>query len=308
MERTMKKENRRALFQNPNPMLVKELRGRVRGPRAFIVLTVYLLLLSCVVSLIYYAAAESMRSPGTQADMAEVGKAIFSGIVLLEILMVTFVTPATTAGAISGERERKTYELLRTTLLPARKLVFGKLSSAVAYVLLLIFAAIPLQGLAFLLGGVVVAELILALAVLLVTAVSFGAAGLFFSSWMRRNRFSTIVTNAYVLLVLFGLPLLAIGVGSVLVPLLVYGNPTATGTAMEEALLIAAYILASFHPLGAPIITSLGITETGSIWTMPVTASLSLPSAWILYVVMHLILSLVLFAWTVRRVKRQERQ
>ena len=91
-----------------NPLLVKELRGRMRGARAFVVLTVYLLLLSCFTAIIYYAYSASARGLGGGPDMAYLGKTVFASVILIEIFMVTFITPAFSAGAISGERERKT--------------------------------------------------------------------------------------------------------------------------------------------------------------------------------------------------------
>ena len=59
---------RKWLRRESNPLLLKELRGRMRGARAFVVLTVYLLLLSCFTSIIYYAYAASSRGPGGGPD------------------------------------------------------------------------------------------------------------------------------------------------------------------------------------------------------------------------------------------------
>ena len=70
-----------------NPLLVKELRGRMRGARAFIVLTVYLLLLSCFTSIIYYAYSASARGPGGGPDMAYLGKTVFASVIIIEIFM-----------------------------------------------------------------------------------------------------------------------------------------------------------------------------------------------------------------------------
>ncbi|MFQ5436714.1 MAG: hypothetical protein ACE5FD_17795, partial [Anaerolineae bacterium] len=47
-----------------NPITIKELRSRMRGRRAFVVLTVYLFLMSSFISLIYLAYAESAGSYG----------------------------------------------------------------------------------------------------------------------------------------------------------------------------------------------------------------------------------------------------
>ena len=193
-----------------NPVVIKELRGRMRGPRAFIVLTVYLLLMSTFVTLMYvvYVASTNNVYSGTNAQL--IGKFVFGAVVGIELLLVCFIAPAFTSGAISGERERQTYDLLRTTLLPAHSLVIGKLVSALSYILLLLVAALPLQSLAFLLGGVAPEEVLIATGLLIATSFLFGASGIFFSSMMRRTLGSTVLTYAFALMATLGLPLILV--------------------------------------------------------------------------------------------------
>jgi ABC-type Na+ efflux pump permease subunit len=133
-----------------NPVVLKELRSRMRGARAFIVLTVYLLLLGAFSSLIYVAVSESYTNASGQTTVGEIGRTLFGGVVAIEMLLVAFIAPAFTSGAISGEREHQTFDLLRTTLLPPYSFVVGKLLSAMLFVLLLLLAAIPLQASHFL--------------------------------------------------------------------------------------------------------------------------------------------------------------
>ena len=195
-----------------NPVVLKELRGRMRGPRAFIVLTLYLLLMSGFVTLLYIVYSASVNSAVSGNSGQVVGKFVFGAVVGIELLLVCFIAPAFTAGAISGERERQTYDLLRTTLLPAQALVLGKLASALSYVLLLLVAAFPLQSLAFLLGGVGPQEVVIATLLLVATAFLFGTSGIFFSSLMRRTLGSTVVTYAFALMATLGLPLILVAV------------------------------------------------------------------------------------------------
>ena len=301
---------RRWLRRESNPLLIKELRGRMRGARAFVVLTVYLLLLSCFTSIIYYAYSAAARGPGGGLDMAYLGKTVFAGIVLLEIFMVAFITPAFTAGAISGERERKTYELLRTTLLPARRLVTGKLASALTYMLLLILAAVPLESLAFVLGGVVIEELALALIILLVTAFAFAAIGLFFSSLVRTTLASTVLTYATALLATVGLPVLMMILAGAGGPFL-YGYGLSSPPWIVQAILLyALYLGAGLSPITTAVFAEMTLEEENTIWffwqSVDTTHRVLLPSAWIVYTVVYLILALVLLLVTVLRVRRQE--
>src|SRR3990172_3223393 len=130
-----------------NPVVLKELRGRMRGARAFVLLTFHILVMSGFITLLYTAYTASANTPYSGFDRQLLGKIVFGGVVGMELLLVCFITPAFTVGAISGERERQTYDLLRTTLLPARSLVLGKLTAAMSFVLLLLLASLPLPSL-----------------------------------------------------------------------------------------------------------------------------------------------------------------
>lgn len=290
-------------------MLVKELRGRMRGARAFVVLTVYLLLLSCFTSIIYYAYTANTQGAGGP-EMAYLGKVIFSSVVIMEIFMVAFITPAFTAGAISGERERQTYELLRTTLLSARSLVFGKLTSALTFMLVLVLAAVPLESLAFVLGGVVVEELVVALVILLVTAFTFAAIGLLFSSFTRTTLASTVLTYTVSLLLTVGLPvLMLISIG--LIDSLWYRFDPPTWI-VEAVLLYLGYFIVSLSPISAAVGTELILEEQDTIlyfWHhVDSTHRIPFPSFWIVYTVVYLTLALLLLLITVLRVRRRETQ
>jgi hypothetical protein len=56
------------------------------------------------------------------SDRPLIGKAVFAATVLVQLVLVCFIAPGLTATAIAGERERQTFELLRTTLLSAAAL------------------------------------------------------------------------------------------------------------------------------------------------------------------------------------------
>ncbi len=117
-----------------NPVMLKELRGRMRGMRAFAVMTVYLGLMSGFTLVLYLIYGAAARSSGSAAA-GEIGRVLFLGVVGIELLLIIFIAPAFTSGAITGERERQTYDLLQTTLLTTPSFVIGKLESALGYIL-----------------------------------------------------------------------------------------------------------------------------------------------------------------------------
>ena len=195
---------------------VKELRGRMRGRRAFVILTLYLFLLggfAWMVELLMETAYSSSFGQSAAFASASIGQAIFAAMIMLETLQVVFLAPASTAGAISLEREKQTLGLLVTTPISSPAIVLGKLLSALTYVFLLIAASIPLTAIVFVFGGVGPEDVVRAYIVLLVTALGLGAFGLCCSSLVKRTQAATAIS-------IFGV--LAITVGSVF--LLIFWN------------------------------------------------------------------------------------
>ncbi len=145
-----------------NPIIVKELRSRMRGGRTFVILSAFLLGLGalCYAILRVY---EGQARAGNQIISAHVGKGLFAVLALAETLLIVFLTPAVTAGAISSEREQLTYDLLVATPLRPGRILSGKLISTLSYILLLIFSAVPLGSLVLVFGGVAPRDLLQAL-------------------------------------------------------------------------------------------------------------------------------------------------
>lgn len=297
-----KKSRFRALRHNPVAM--KELRSRMRGRRAFVVLTIYLLAMSAFVSLIYAAYASSANTPyGPDARVA--GKAVFAGVLLVQGFMVVFVGPSFTVGAITGEKERQTYDLLRTTLLGANTLVLGKLISALSYVFLLLIASIPLQSIAFMLGGVAVEEVVVSQLVILVAAVTFALWGLFCSSVMRSTQAASVATFAGALFMVMGIPML---VFFFLIFGSVFFSTMSSNWQWEVALLYAGLLLAATNLPATLLVSAIILQSESAVFffqnTFRGTHTFWFPSPWPLFLALYILLALLLYWLSVRRVKR----
>ena len=136
---------------------VKELRGRMRGRRAFISVTIYVLIVAGFAWMVGRILEDSARQqfafdPTFQS--ASIGRGIFAALMFLQTLMIAILAPASTAGTISGERERQTLDLLAVTPISSVAIVVGKLLSALTWVFVLITASIPVAALVFVYGGV----------------------------------------------------------------------------------------------------------------------------------------------------------
>jgi len=186
-----------------NPIIVKELRSRMRGGRAFIILTAMLLLLGTASYTLYRIALATARY-GTSPLSPQIGQTLFAGLAFLELMVICFITPAITAGAISSEREKLTYEMLLATPLRPASILWGKLVSALSYVLLLIFAALPMASLVFIFGGVAPGDMLKVLVLLVAVALTLGVSGIFMSTWLGRTGRATVLSYLVVLALLVG--------------------------------------------------------------------------------------------------------
>jgi ABC-type transport system involved in multi-copper enzyme maturation permease subunit len=209
----------REFFAAVGTIMVKELRSRFRGRRAFVVITIYLGVLALIAyggyAVISPSAREQAQFGGFGAvsninASATIGTAIFILLSLFQLLLVSFIAPAFTAGAISLEREKQTLDLLVTTPMRPGAIVVGKLFSALAFVGLMILAAIPLSALVLMYGGATVDDIVRQQLVLLVTAVGFGSIGLFFSALIKRTQAATVLTYCTMLALTIGTALIFI--------------------------------------------------------------------------------------------------
>ena len=291
-----------------NPVMLKELRGRMRGLRGFAIITIFLILMSFFTILLYL-----LRVPqGGVVVTGELGRLLFIGVLFIELMLIIFIVPALTAGAITSERERKTYDLLQTTLITKAAFVVGKTQSALGYIALLLLSAIPLQSIAFLFGGVSESEMILALLILAVSAAALGAFGMFFSSVTERTLSATVRAYTAALAIAVGLPIAALALfrgayGNVInsVAANVSDNPT-----IEAAVIYLDMIAAGLNPIMATIYSQQMLIDHQQLIAMRVTlsssgATIPVLSPWIILTLGYLSTAALLILLAVRRMERQ---
>lgn len=267
-----------------NPIVVKEVRSRMRGPRAFITLTAILVLMG----LIMYGLLQVILATARYSTVLspQIGQMLFSTLAFLELFMIVVITPAVTAGAISSEKEKETYEMLMATPLSPSSILLGKLVSALSYVLLLLFAGIPLASIVFIFGGVAPSEMLRALMVLVVIAVSYGMIGLFFSALLGRTGRATVASLITAVAFMFG-PLFVAGTIGILRGsepprwLLTPSPISALSAALASTMSPQAggslfYILGGIFNIGVSPISQTSIPRPLYHYTIPFYALLSL--------------------------------
>lgn len=184
--------------------LWKEIRARSRSRRFTAMLTAFLLALAAFVAG-YLAIARRTVLGGSPW----LGLQLFSILAFTAVLLLAFITIAVTAGSISGERERRTFDLLFVTRASALGLLVGKLAGSLVYVLLLLVASLPAFSLVYLFGGVPAEYFLLFFIVACATAVWHASLGLLLSAWVRRTIPATILSFVIALGLMVGPPVAA---------------------------------------------------------------------------------------------------
>ena len=183
-----------------NPVLQRELLVNLRMPRAFGLLLIYQLLLAAMVYLAW---------PSNTLDLTEAtgsNRQLVDLVFLGQFVLASLMAPSFTAGAISGEKERETYEMLLASPIRPESIVSGKLIAALTHLAMLVFASLPIVMLCLPLGGVSFYEVIAAYVALISSILAFGMISVACGSFFPRTSSSLVVS--YLLI----LPLALVGV------------------------------------------------------------------------------------------------
>lgn len=172
-----------------NPVLRKELSGRLslkRQPKANRIAIG--LATTLVAPLLYYYSIKALVMAGSANSARDLYSLWLLGI---EMSLMVLLAPALTAGAITIEREKQTWNALLLTRLRPAQIVFGKYLGALAPAFLLLVALLPINLLAAVLGEVPVETLLISHLLLALTLLLCGAIGLFCSWACRRTQAAT---------------------------------------------------------------------------------------------------------------------
>jgi len=173
-------------------LLAKEFRTQMRGSRPAVLLASYLALLLLALFWLYQTLVGQVQQ-GVPLIGPQIGQALFVGLTLAVQLLLVFLAPATTLNSISSEHERHTYDILLATPLSAAGMVLSKLLVGIAFVGLLIVAALPLYSIVVLFGGVAVGDLGRVVLTIISTAITGCTLGLACSVLTRQTYTATLL-------------------------------------------------------------------------------------------------------------------
>ena len=189
--------------QDVRPVLERELRQRSRTARSMVVMTVFLLLALGVAFITYTGETASFGGDFGLARQ-NVGRSVFEWVLILELVLLLFVVPGISAGAITGERDRQTLIPLQVTLIGPFGIFFGKVLASSAFVLLLIVATAPILATAYLLGGVAFSQIVTGILALMLIGFLLAVLGVACSAMLRRTAAATLISYGLILALCIG--------------------------------------------------------------------------------------------------------
>jgi ABC-type transport system involved in multi-copper enzyme maturation permease subunit len=187
-----------------NPVLLKELRIKMRGWRAPILIGIYNLVLTLITILFLKMIMRQGIMNAEQVFMT------YAFMAAAQFGLISLIAPALTAGSISGEREKQTLDILLSTTLKHRSIILGKLFASLSHIMLLILSSIPIFSIIFLFGGIGVSELLQTFLFYIVLAITLGSIGLFFSTFIKKSTAANVLSYAVIVFLFLGTLLITI--------------------------------------------------------------------------------------------------
>jgi ABC-type Na+ efflux pump permease subunit len=142
--------------------------------------------------------------------MARFGTVIYGIFAMLQLVIMLFFAPLSTAAAVAYEKDRRTFNLLLMTSLSDLEIVVGKLVAGLLHILIILGASVGLLSICALLGGISFGQVANLFAVTAASGVAGGAMGLLIALWRDRTFQSISLTILMVVFSVAGVELFAV--------------------------------------------------------------------------------------------------
>ena len=135
-----------------NPIIMRELIRKIRQPRTFVILFVVLGAALFVICPNYYSIVKGFYLNLINFETIS-GRGIFYSLVNLSCFLALPIAMMGSASIVK-ERESESLDLLLTTPLKHRAIIWGKCAASFLYALLILSSLIPFFSICFILGGI----------------------------------------------------------------------------------------------------------------------------------------------------------
>jgi len=142
--------------------------------------------------------------------MARFGSVLYGMFAMLQLTLMLFFAPLSTAAAVAYEKDRRTFTLLLMTALSDLEIVLGKLVAGLLHIVTILAAGVGLLSLCALFGGISFGQVVNLFAVTAASGVAGGAMGLLIALWRDRTFQSISLTILMVVFSVTGVELFTV--------------------------------------------------------------------------------------------------
>ena len=175
-----------------NPIVKKDIKVQSRSMRICWGVFAYELILA----LVFFLAMAII-----QQESAYSTNNIYSRLVWLypvlavtQLIILGVVVPVRTASAISGEKERQTFDIMMTTSMTPFSVIMGKVMTAIVQSMFFVVASMPVMALSFVIGGMSWSYLLWFLAIALLVSLFSASIGIWCSSLCKKSISAVIMS------------------------------------------------------------------------------------------------------------------
>ena len=179
-----------------NPIVKKDLKVISRSMKIAWGVFAYETVLAIIFFFAVYIIFDAFSTYGYTSDYQDF-MALFPVLAAVQFGIIALVMPIITATAISGEKEKQTFDLLLTTVMTPRAIVRGKVESAVIRMMVFIVGSIPLMAISFTIGGLSWFNLLITMVGFLIFAILTGSIGIFASTLTKKSISAIILTYVF---------------------------------------------------------------------------------------------------------------
>lgn len=168
-----------------NATAVRDYRTQLRGSKAFWLWGAYLVVLIGVCALAYNQFADQGEQSISQLQQQLT--TFYHTVIGMLAGIIVLVAPGLTASAITGERQRRSLDLIFSAPVRPRYLLVGKMIAGLRYLVMLLILALPVVSVCVVMGGATWSDVIGSFINLLACGIVMLAIGLLMSSIIPTN-------------------------------------------------------------------------------------------------------------------------
>ena len=187
---------------NPNAVLYKDMQQKTK--RVKLALTVFLCNLALALISLTVLVVMTVNSIDDGGINYSTLTTLFVVLASFEAGFICLLTPVLTAGSITMEREKQTFDVLLSTRLTPWQIITGKYWASILQILLLIISGLPIYSLVFIYGGVSFFQALAVMITIIVVSMFIASLGILASATRQKTIAANVTTFAMMALFFVG--------------------------------------------------------------------------------------------------------